>query len=259
MTGKGSDTMRKRIFEIIEVAAAGDRMSRVYDLTMIGVILLGLIPLMVKGTTPALTSLDYLVTTIFVLDYFCRLVTADYKLKRGAASFVLYPLTPMALIDLMAILPTFLPLASGFRMLKVLRLFRALRVLKIFRYSRHIVILGRVIKKQAQPLSAVCVMAVGYVFLCALVIFNVEPDTFDNYFEAVYWATISLTTMGYGDIYPISAIGRLVTMISSFIGIAIVALPSGIITAGYMTEIQSPQWDEVRGLRAGRAEDEVDN
>ena len=251
--------MRKRIFEIIEVAAAGDRLSRVYDLGMIAVILVGMIPLMVKGTTPALAAVDYLVTGIFILDYLCRLVTADFKLKRGAASFLLYPLTLMALIDLMAILPTFLPLASGFRMLKVLRLFRALRVLKIFRYSKHIVILGRVIRKQAQPLSAVCVLAVGYVLLCALVIFNVEPDTFDNYFEAVYWATISLTTMGYGDIYPTSAIGRMVTMISSFIGIAIVALPSGIITAGYMTEIQSPQWDEVRGLRAGRAEDEVDN
>ena len=251
--------MRKRIFEVIEVAAEGDKTSRVYDVTMIVVILGSMVPLMYKTMTPAFTALEYLATAVFIADYLVRLATADYKLGRGALSFALYPVTPMALIDLMSILPTFSPLASGFRMLKVLRLFRALRVLKIFRYSRHIVILGRVIKKQAQPLSAVCVMAVGYVFLCALVIFNVEPDTFDNYFEAVYWATISLTTMGYGDIYPISAIGRLVTMISSFIGIAIVALPSGIITAGYMTEIQSPQWDEVRGLRAGRAEDEVDN
>ncbi len=251
--------MRKRIFEIIEVAAAGDRLSRVYDVSMIVVILASLLPLTTKATSSALTALEYVATAIFIMDYLIRLCMADLKLGRGGRSFLLYPFTPMALIDLICILPTFSVLGSGFRVLKVFRLFRALRVLKIFRYSRHIEILARVIRQQAQPLSAVCMRAISYVLISAMVIFNVEPDTFDNYYEAVYWATVSLTAMGYGDIYPISAIGRLVTMISSFIGIAIVALPSGIITAGYMTEIQSPQWDEVRGLRAGRAEDKVDN
>ena len=81
-------------------------------------------------------------------------------------------------------------------------------------------------------------MAFGYILIAALVIFNVEPQTFDNFFEAIYWACVSLTTMGYGDIYPVTAAGRLVTMVSSFVGIAIVALPSGIITAGYMDEIR---------------------
>ena len=75
--------------------------------------------------------------------------------------------------------------------------------------------------------------------MSALVVFNVEPDTFENYFEAVYWATVSLTTMGYGDIYPVTIAGRIITMISSFMGIAIVALPAGIITSGMMDEINS--------------------
>ena len=83
-----------------------------------------------------------------------------------------------------------------------------------------------------------CVLAAAYIVICALIIFNVEPDTFDNFFSAIYWATVSLTTMGYGDIYPVSTIGRVVTMLSSFVGIAIVALPAGIITAGYMDEIK---------------------
>ena len=80
--------------------------------------------------------------------------------------------------------------------------------------------------------------ALGYVFISALVIFNVEPETFSSFFDALYWATVSLTTMGSGDIYPVSTIGRIVTMLSSFIGIAIVALPAGIITAGYMEELE---------------------
>jgi voltage-gated potassium channel len=71
-----------------------------------------------------------------------------------------------------------------------------------------------------------------------MVILNVEPESFDTFYDAVYWATISLTTMGYGDIYPVTPVGRVVTMLSSFIGIAIVALPSGIITAGYMRELE---------------------
>ena len=83
-----------------------------------------------------------------------------------------------------------------------------------------------------------CGLSFGYVLISALIIFNVEPGTFDNFFEAVYWATVSLTTMGYGDIYPVTTIGRIVTMISSFVGIAIVALPAGIITAGYMDQIR---------------------
>ena len=91
--------------------------------------------------------------------------------------------------------------------------------------------------KQKEALTAVFTLAIAYILIAALVILNVEPDTFDSFFEAVYWAAISLTTLGYGDIYPVSTIGRLVTMASSFVGIAIVALPAGIITAGYMDEI----------------------
>ena len=233
--------MRKRIFEIIEVAEQDDRLSRVYDWTMMAVILISLIPLTSKQNLFAFTAMDNVAAVLFIIDYFARWATADFKLKKKTASFFLYPITPMAIIDLLAILPTFTILASGFRVLKLLRLFRTLRVFRVFkmvRYSRSILIIGNVIKKQKEPLIAVCILAVAYILICALIIFNVEPGTFDDFFEAIYWATVSLTTMGYGDIFPISTMGRIVTIISSFIGIAIVALPSGIITAGYMAEIQ---------------------
>lgn len=147
----------------------------------------------------------------------------------------------MALIDMVVIVSSLNFIASGYKVLKLLRLmrtFRVFRALKIIRYSKSVTIICNVIKKQKEPLLAVCVLAAGYIMICALIIFNVEPDTFENFFEAVYWATVSLTTMGYGDIYPISTIGRVVTMVSSFVGIAIVALPAGIITAGYMEEIK---------------------
>ena len=74
--------------------------------------------------------------------------------------------------------------------------------------------------------------------ITALLIFNVEPETFDTFFDAVNWATVSVTTMGYGDIYATTTIGQIITMISAIFGIAIIALPVGIITAGYMDEIR---------------------
>ena len=84
-------------------------------------------------------------------------------------------------------------------------------------------------------------MAVGYILVSALVVFNVEPETFNTFFDAVYWATVSLTTVGYGDIYAVSVVGRVITMLSALLGVAIVALPAGIITAGYMSEIQKEE------------------
>lgn len=109
--------------------------------------------------------------------------------------------------------------------------------MKFLRYSKSFIIILNVFKKQKRVLSAVATMAVAYVLISALVILNVEPDSFNSFFDAIYWATVSLTTVGYGDIYPVTTIGRIVTMVSSIFGIAIIALPSGIITAGYLDEI----------------------
>ncbi len=81
-------------------------------------------------------------------------------------------------------------------------------------------------------------LAAGYILISALVIFNVEPNTFRTFFDAVYWATISLITVGYGDIYPVTYAGKVVTMLSNFMGVAVIAMPSGIITAGYLEEIK---------------------
>lgn len=246
--------MRERLFEIIEVSDGNDRVSRIYDLFMMCVIVTSLIPLAFKETNNLFMVVDYITASIFVADYLLRFITADYKfgivkdntktnIKSGGwiKPFLIYPFMPMAIVDLIAILPTFTIIASGFKILKLFRLLRTFRVFKVFkivRYSKSITVISNVIKKQREPLLAVCVLAVAYIVICALIIFNVEQDTFDDFFSAIYWATVSLTTMGYGDIYPISTIGRIVTMLSSFVGIAIVALPAGIITAGYMDEIK---------------------
>ena len=167
-------------------------------------------------------------------------MTADYKLRKGGTSFLFYPFTPMALIDLLSILPSLIAVNGALRILKVLRLLRTLRVFRVFkviRYSKSITIILNVFKKQKESLLVVGGLAIGYILVSALVVISIEPDTFPTFFDAVYWATVSLTTVGYGDIYAVSTAGKVITMISSIFGIAIVALPAGIITAGYMDEL----------------------
>lgn len=232
--------MRKKIYEIIEPSDDGGKLSSVYDLIMMSTIVISIIPLAFKTDNLFFRWIDYITVAIFILDYILRLVTADIKLKKSVASFFLYPITPMAIIDLLSILPSVTVLNSGFRLLKLFRLLRTLKVLRAFkflRYSKSFEIISNVLKKQKKVLAAVATMAVAYVLVSALVIYNVEPESFETFFDAIYWATISLTTVGYGDIYPVSTIGRIVTMISSVFGIAIIALPSGVITAGYLAEI----------------------
>lgn len=230
--------MRKRIFEIIETAKDDDKISSIYDAVMLLAIIISIIPLGFKQSFPIFHYTDLITTILFIIDYFLRLITADYKLQdRSAVAFVKYPFTPWAIVDLVSILPSLTVLNPGFKLFRLLRIIRTLRVLRVFkafRYSKSIKIIARVIKNSREPLMAVCTLAICYILISALVIFNVEADSFDTLFDAIYWATVSLTTVGYGDIYPVTTAGRIITMISSIFGIAVVALPAGVITAGYL-------------------------
>lgn len=232
--------MRKSIYKIIEPSNKDSKLSNIYDFIMMWTILISIIPLAFKTSNALFKWIDYISISIFIIDYFLRLITADFKLNKSVGSFFLYPITPMAIIDLLSILPSLTVLNNGFKLLKLFRLLRTLKVLRTFkflRYSKSFEIIANVFKKQRKILSAVGSLAIAYILISALVIYNVEPDSFNTFFDAVYWATVSLTTVGYGDIYPVTVIGRLVTMLSSILGIAIIALPAGVITAGYMAEI----------------------
>lgn len=233
--------MRDRIFEVIEVGTEDDKVSRAYDVFMMLTIIVSIIPLWSHNTTTAFLIIDKVTVVIFIIDYILRLITADKKMKRGIISFILYPFSFMALIDLLSILPSLTMLSSGYRLLKIFRLFRTFkvfRVFKAFRYSKNITMILNVFKKQKDSLLVVCGFALAYVLISALVIFNAEPSTFPTMYDAIYWATISLTTVGYGDVYATSEIGKFITMISAILGIAIVALPAGIIIAGYQDELE---------------------
>lgn len=239
--------MRRRLFEIIEKGQKGDRFSTVYDIIMLLAIVASIVPLMFFEELKWFKYIEVVTICIFVVDYLLRWFTSDLKMEKRGWSFVLYPFTPMAIIDLLSILPGFNVLGQGFKIFRVTRLLKIFRLFKFFRYSDKIALFMRVLKKERNVLLSVLAIAVFYVFLTALIMFNVEPHinpntgaiTFSDFFDALYWATVTLTTVGYGDLCPVTDIGRAVSMLSSLFGVAIIALPSGVITASYLDELRA--------------------
>lgn len=232
--------MRKKIYDFIETNSE-NKFSGVYNILMMYLILVSLVPLMTIKYLPIFDYIELVISIVFIIDYLLRWITADYNLKKGSLSFVRYPFTFMSIVDLLSLLPTFIALNSGFRVFRLFRLARTLRIFrifKVFKYSKNIELVINIFKKQRDYLLIVLVFALSYIFISALVIFSVEPQTFGTFFRAIYWATVSLTTMGYGDIYATTVIGQVITMASSIFGTAIIALPAGIVTAGYMEEVK---------------------
>jgi len=239
--------MRKRIFEVIEQSKEGDRLSYAYDIMMLVAIIASIIPLTFIEERAEFKVIEIITLTLFIIDYLLRWFTADYRSGKKGWAFVLYPFTGWAIIDLLSILPGLSLINRGFKILRITRMLRILRLFKLIRYSDKIRVLGKVIRKEKGVLLTVLGIAVFYVFLTALIMFNVEPhvnpvtgaETFDTFFDALYWATVTLTSVGYGDMVPATDIGRLVSMLSSLFGVAIIALPSGVITASYLDELRA--------------------
>lgn len=238
MVDFGGGVMRNRIYQMVHVYE-GNVISVAYKYFMISIIALSLIPLITKVEYTIFSIIESVCLAIFVIDYFLRWITADYKFgKKKLISFLKYPFRIISIIDFMSIFALFCScsgLLVGFKMTEVLTVFR---IVRIFRYSKSVRTILEILKSSKKPLIAVGSLAIGYILISAIMIFNVEPDSFNTFFDAVYWSTVSLTTVGYGDIYPVTVLGRTVAMISSFLGIAIVALPAGIVTAEYLGSLK---------------------
>lgn len=230
--------MRYRLYQIIERAGEGDRPSRIYDIFIVCVALLSLVPLMFKEWNDVLQWWDLITVYLLLFDYVLRWLTNDFRSgKKGWRAAIAYPFRPMAIIDLLAILPSLGLIPAGFAVLRVLR------VVRLLRYSRSLTLVTNVFAAEKDTLLSVLVLAIGYIFVSALVMFVYEPDTFDTFFGALYWATTALTTVGYGDVYPTSDVGKLISMVSSLFGVAIIALPAGIVTGGFLEELKKSNED----------------
>lgn len=228
--------------------------SRIYDYFMLLMIITSVVPLMFVDDYPIFRIIEIVTVLVFIIDYLLRWITSGMLLKKGWLSYIIYPFMPMAIIDLLSIMPGLNLIDTSFKLLRLTRLLKIVRLLKVFRYSGKITMFFTVLVKERQVLLSVLMLALFYIFITALVMFNAEPHinpntgaaTFRSFFDALYWATVTLTTVGYGDLCPVTNIGRVVSMLSSLFGVAIIALPSGVITASYLEELRK---NRKRGLR----------
>ena len=208
---------------------------------MLVFIVISLVPLAFREQTTTLLWLDWISVSVFIVDYLPRWLTADYKLTKTKKwkAFLLYPITPFAIVDLLSILPSFSLFNRAFKLLRVTRLLKILRIFRFVRYSENMQILLKVLHKERHILFTVFLIAIAYIVVTALIMFNVEESAmFEDFFDALYWATTTLTTVGYGDIYPSTDLGRIISMFSAILGVAVIALPSGVITASYLEELR---------------------
>lgn len=239
MGSSRAEMFKRRIFEIVEASKEHDYASKAYDILMYTAVVIGLIPLTMKSENRYTVYIDLVTFVIFLIDYVIRLMTSDYKMGfKSYKSYLAYAFTPMAIIDFLSIVPILTLVFPQSNILKILRVVRVLRVLKLARYSKVVISISNVFRRVKGQLLAVLILTVIYIIASAMIIFQVEPDTFNSFIEALYWATISITTIGYGDIYPVTLAGRFITMLSALVGMCVIALPTGIITAAYMDEIK---------------------
>lgn len=226
--------VRKKLFKIVEKDTT---YYEWYDILILICIWVSIVPLTFKEQNNFTYVLTILTTMIFVIDYILRWITSDFRLKRGIFSFIKYPVTLPAIFDLVVILSCFSEIFNSSYILRIFSVFRILRIAKTLRYSTKFEIIKNVVNKNKKILEVVCGFTAGFIFISALIMFQFENQSFNNFFEAIYWSTTVLTTVGYGDICPKTEIGRLISIISSLVGIAFVALPTGIITSGFVEEL----------------------
>lgn len=232
--------LRSKIYEMIETERSSV-VSKIYDWAMLFFIVISIIPLAFREQNLWFEWFDKVSVSIFIIDYILRWMTADYKLpeRKKWVAFLTYPFTAFAIIDLLSILPSVLVVNKALKLFRITRLLKILRVFKFIRYSKNVQILFRVLRKESRILLTVFWIAVFYILLTALIMFNVEESAmFEDFFDALYWATTTLTTVGYGDICPSTDVGRVISMLSAILGVAVIALPSGVITASYLDELR---------------------
>lgn len=244
----GYRALRRRTYEVLEKAASEDRLSGVVDSILIALILANLAAVVLESFDGLYARyavwfnlLEVVSVALFTVEFALRLWTCDFQRphssKIGAVGRFL--VSPIGIIDLLAILPFYLPLLIpvDLRAVRVLRLVRFLRLLKLTRYTRSVMTMGAVVRERRHELLvAVFLTALLLVLASTLMYYlesQVQPEAFPNIVASLWWAVATLTTIGYGDVFPVTGLGRLLSGIIAVLGIGLVALPTAIISSGF--------------------------
>jgi voltage-gated potassium channel len=247
-------TIRKRIFEIIQKAKEGDRASRVFDVFIMSLIFLNVVAVMLETEADLASAysaiflwFEYFSVAVFTVEYVLRIWSCVEEIgyEHPVTGRIRFAVRPLLLVDLVAILPFYVPflIVLDLRFLRAVRLLRMARILKIGRYSEALKTLERVLRSKKEEL----LISVGIVLLILILASSimyllenpVQPQAFSSIPKALWWGVATLTTVGYGDIYPVTALGRFFGAIIEIMGIGLFALPAGIIAGGFSEELHS--------------------
>ena len=235
---------KKRIFDIIQIGKRDDIVSRAFDLFIVAAILANIAVLLLETFAEmaryasALHVIEVLTIIIFGIEYLLRIWTAEYLYpdKSRGQAVLKFLVSFDGIVDLCTILPFFF--LSGFVALRMLRVVRILHLFRINAYYDSFNVITSVLKeKKNQLISSIFIIMVLMV-TSSLCMYSaeheVQPEVFRNAFSGIWWSMSTILTVGYGDIYPVTILGQIMAIIISFLGVGVVAIPTGIISAGFV-------------------------
>ena len=244
--------IRRRVYEILDVGRKGDRLSEWADIALITLISLNVVSVIfesVQGIYDAapmfFNGFELFSVVIFTIEYVMRIWSApdhvEIKFRHPFWGRLRFMLTPMQLLDLIVILPFYLVffVQVDLRMLRVLRL---LRVFRLTRYSSSMGLLLQVLKKEGRNIGAALFVLLLLIIMAASLTYlaeqNAQPEAFGSIPDALWWAVITMTTVGYGDVVPITVMGRILGAVIGIISVGMVALPAGLLASGFSQALQ---------------------
>ncbi|MEM9339812.1 MAG: ion transporter [Bacteroidota bacterium] len=250
---------KRRIFETLEKGEEDDRLSKRFDLFIMILIILNVILVILEteehiyqAYKKQLDLFEAISVIIFTIEYLLRIWTCTYMeaYRHPVWGRIKYIFSFAALIDLFAILPFYLPLVLAIdgRFLRILRIFRLVRLFKMGRYSKAFQMISKVIMDRKEELFITFTMLIVMLVFASGLMYYIEneaqPEAFSSIPETMWWGVATLTTVGYGDVYPITSLGRLLGAFIAILGIGIFALPAGIIASGFESELSKKRKEQ---------------
>lgn len=248
-----SEKMKRRIFDIIQIGKRDDFVSRTFDFFIVIAILANIAVLFIETFdgmakySGFLHVIETVTIIIFGIEYLLRIWTAEYLYpdKSKGKAITSFLISFDGIVDLCTILPFFF--LSGFIALRMLRVVRILHLFRINAYYDSINVITSVLsEKKNQLISSIFIILV-LMMTSSLCMYSaeheVQPEAFNNAFSGIWWSMSTILTVGYGDIYPVTVLGKAMAIIISFLGVGVVAIPTGIISAGFVeryTQMQNP-------------------
>lgn len=242
--------IKKRIFGILGIAKSRDAASRIFDIFIVTLVLINVLVLILEtyelpnDVKDILYNVEMFSVIIFTIEYFLRIWTAEF-LYHDCSKFIAklkYMTSLSGIVDLLSIIPIFIPnvLPKGMVVIRSCRTFRILKLFDVNRRFNALTVVLRVIKNKFSQLMSMVYIISMLMLTSSILMYNAEhaaqPDVFQNAFSGLWWTVSTIATIGYGDIYPITITGKVLGIIITILGVTIVALPTAILTAGFIEE-----------------------